>query len=48
MYRAIVETRGFVCGESDTTNAATILMLPDNDNDCIADEIDVDDDNDGI
>ena len=46
MYRAIVETRGFVCGESDTTNAATILMLPDNDNDCIADEIDVDDDND--
>ena len=47
-YRAIVETRGFVCGENDTTNAASIYMLPDNDNDCVPDEIDLDDDNDGI
>ena len=47
-YRAIVETRGYVCGENDTTNAASIYMLPDNDNDCVPDEIDLDDDNDGI
>lgn len=47
-YRAIVETRGFVCGENDTTNAATIYMLPDNDGDCISDDKDLDDDNDGI
>ena len=47
-YRAIVETRGFACGENDTTNAATIYILPDNDGDCIPDEKDLDDDNDGI
>ena len=47
-YRAIIETRGFICGENDTTNAATIYMLPDNDNDCVPDEKDLDDDNDGI
>ena len=47
-YRAIVETRGYVCGENDTTNAASIYMLPDNDKDCVPDEIDLDDDNDGI
>ena len=48
MYRAIVETRGFVCGVGDTTNAASIKMLPDNDGDCVPDEKDLDDDNDGI
>ena len=47
-YRAIVETRGFACGENDTTNAATIYILPDNDGDCVPDEKDLDDDNDGI
>jgi len=48
MYRAIVETKGFVCGVGDTTNAAAIKMLPDNDGDCVPDGKDLDDDNDGI
>ena len=48
MYRAIVETKGFICGVGDTTNAAAIKMLPDNDGDCVPDDKDLDDDNDGI
>ena len=47
-YKAIIETRGFVCDEDITTNSVGIYMLPDNDKDCIPDEIDLDDDNDGI
>ena len=34
--------------DSDTSNVVTIRMKPDNDRDCIPDDIDLDDDNDGI
>lgn len=48
MFMASVETPGFKCGNSLLTDPARIIMLPDNDSDCITDEIDLDDDNDGI
>ena len=48
LYRAIVSTRGYLCGVNDTTDFAKITVLPDNDKDCIADIDDIDDDNDGI
>ena len=47
-YMVILETRGFQCGNKDTSNVVTIKMRPDNDRDCIPDDIDLDDDNDGI
>ena len=48
LYRAILSTPGFVCGENDTTLAARLIALPDNDMDGIQDLYDQDDDNDGI
>ena len=48
LYRAIVSTRGYLCGLSDTTEVAKVTVLPDNDRDCIANQDDIDDDNDGI
>ena len=48
LFRAIVEDKTFICGVPDTSNVATISLLPDNDLDCITDEDDLDDDNDGI
>ena len=48
LFRAIVEDKAFICGVPDTSNVATISLLPDNDLDCITDEDDLDDDNDGI
>ena len=47
-YKVILETRGYLCGDNDTSNVVTIRMKPDNDRDCIPDDIDLDDDNDGI
>ena len=48
LFRAIVEDKAFICGVPDTSNVAKITLLPDNDLDCIADDVDLDDDNDGI
>jgi len=48
LYRAILSTKGYLCGVNDTSNVAKVTVLPDNDKDCIADIDDLDDDNDGI
>ena len=47
-YMVILETRGYQCGVKDTSDVVTISMKPDNDNDCVPDDVDLDDDNDGI
>ena len=47
-YRAVISTPGFNCGDNDTTLAARLIALPDNDQDGIQDLDDEDDDNDGI
>ena len=48
MFRAEVSTPGFKCGTILYSEPARIIKLPDNDNDCVTDDIDLDDDNDGI
>ena len=48
LFRAILSTPGFSCGENDTTLNARLIALPDNDGDGIQDLFDEDDDNDGI
>ena len=48
LFRAVVSTPGFACGDNDTTAAARLIALPDNDRDGIQDLFDEDDDNDGI
>ena len=48
MFRAEVSTPGFKCGTILYSEPAKIIKLPDNDNDCVTDDIDLDDDNDGI
>ena len=48
LFRAILSTPGFACGENDTTQSARLIALPDNDLDGIQDLFDEDDDNDGI
>ena len=48
LFRAVVETPGFKCGTILYSEPARIIKLPDNDNDCVTDDIDLDDDNDGI
>ena len=47
LFRAILSTPGFACGENDTTQSARLIALPDNDLDGIQDLFDEDDDNDG-
>ncbi len=46
-YRLVVSQSDYVCSNI-TSNVAQIIILTDNDNDLIADTIDLDDDNDGI
>ena len=48
LFRAVVETPGFKCGTILYSEPARIIKLPDKDNDCVTDDIDLDDDNDGI
>ena len=48
LFRAIISTPGFACGDNDTTQSARLIALPDNDLDGIQDLFDEDDDNDGI
>ena len=48
LYRAVVSTPGFSCGNDSTTQHARLIALPDNDQDGIQDLYDDDDDNDGI
>lgn len=48
LFKAMVETPGFKCGNTLISEPARIIKLPDNDKDCVTDDIDLDDDNDGI
>ena len=48
LYRAILSSKGYLCGMNDTSKVAKVTVLPDNDKDCISDIDDLDDDNDGI
>ena len=48
LYRAKVYNPGYACDPGVFTSNALLTILPDHDNDGIPDEIDVDDDNDGI
>ena len=47
-YRVILTNPGFVCAVSDTSSATRIIIRNDFDGDGIEDDVDVDDDNDGI
>ena len=47
-FRAMVRNPAFACDPGIFTQPAMISILPDNDKDGITDDIDVDDDNDGI
>ena len=47
-YKLIVSTPAYACGENDTSNVAIIEVSNDNDEDGIPNDIDIDDDNDGI
>ena len=47
-YRVIASNPGFACAVADTSNITTLVVRDDFDQDGIRDEIDVDDDNDGI
>ena len=48
LYKAIISTPSYVCGDNDTTSNAKLTVLPDNDGDGVQDLDDEDDDNDGI
>ena len=48
LFRLILSTPSFICGIDKITNNLLLTVLPDNDKDGIADEDDLDDDNDGI
>ena len=48
LFRAIISTKSFNCGDDIITLPLKLTVLPDNDRDGIADSDDVDDDNDGI
>ena len=48
LYKAIISTPSYVCGDNDTTSNARLTVLPDNDGDGVQDIDDEDDDNDGI
>ena len=48
LYRAKVFNPGYACDPGVFTNNALLTILPDHDKDGIPDDIDVDDDNDGI
>ena len=48
LFRLILSTPSFICGIDKITNNMLLTVLPDNDKDGIADEDDLDDDNDGI
>ena len=48
LFRAKVFNPGFACDPGVFTQSAMVSVLPDNDKDGITDDIDVDDDNDGI
>ena len=48
MFRALIYNCAFACTDTVTTTSAILSVLPDNDEDGIPDDIDVDDDNDGI
>ena len=48
LFRARVFNPGFACDPGVFSQAAMVAVLPDNDKDGITDDIDVDDDNDGI
>ena len=47
-YRVIASNPGFACAVADTSVVSTLVVRDDFDQDGIRDEIDVDDDNDGI
>ena len=47
-YRAVISPLAFVCGTPATSNAATMNVLLDTDDDLVPDTFDYDDDNDGI
>ena len=48
LFRVIISTKSFNCGDDIITLPLKLTVLPDNDRDGIADSDDVDDDNDGI
>jgi len=47
-YRVMVSNIAYECDPVTTSDVATLVSLPDNDNDGVPDVVDVDDDNDGI
>ena len=47
-YRVIASNPGFKCAVADTSNITTLVVRDDFDGDGIRDDVDVDDDNDGI
>ena len=47
-YKLIVSTPAYACGENDTSQVSIISVNNDNDEDGIPNNIDIDDDNDGI
>ena len=47
-YRVIASNPGFLCAVADTSNVTTLVVRDDFDGDGIRDDVDVDDDNDGI
>ena len=47
-YRVIATNPGFKCAVADTSNITTLVVRDDFDGDGIRDDVDVDDDNDGI
>ena len=47
-YRVMVNNIAYACDPVTTSDVATLVSLPDNDNDGVPDVVDVDDDNDGI
>ena len=48
MYRVMVNNIAYACDPVSTSDSASLVSLPDNDNDLVPDVVDVDDDNDGI
>ena len=48
LFRVVISTHSFNCGDDIITNSLELTVLPDNDLDGIADSDDIDDDNDGI
>ena len=47
-YRGLINSLSYLCGTTETSNAATMNVLLDTDGDLVPDNYDRDDDNDGI